>query len=249
MNVIYILIIIIIISLIISSMKVSIISNNDLYSKYLKGKNIIIVGPADYVNNGELIDNYDVIVRVNRGHNMIKNPQKFGGRTDILYHCVSQDHESGGKIPEDKNIKFIKFVFPMKKCQFWNPESNKLFNNINIKNNMLTVEHKKYLDFENKLNTRPNAGTTAIWDILNYDIKSLHITGFTLFQSNYSKLYRDKTYGHSVNTGDAALKAMRRTGNHNQKSMAEYYLDDVITDKRVTYDKEFLDGINKTLSN
>ena len=94
-----------------------------------------------------------------------------------------------------------------------------------------------------------DAGTVAIWDILNYDIKSLHITGFTLFQTNYSKLYRETAFGESVNTGEAALKAMKDNGNHDQKRIAKYYLDDVITDKRVTYDKEFLDGINKTLSN
>ena len=212
------------------------------YGGYLKNKNIIIVGPADYVDNGKLIDSYDIVIRMNKGHNQTKNPDKYGSRTDVLYHCISEDEENGGKIPEDKNIKFIKFTFPEKAIYGGGKKMEKT-------DGREQVEQDSFNDFERKLKTRPNAGTVAIWDILSYDIKSLHITGFTLFQTNYSKLYREKAHGESVNTGDAALKAMKRNGNHDQKSIAKYYLDDVITDKRVTYDKEFLDGINKTLSN
>ena len=209
---------------------------------YLKDKNIIIVGPADYVNNGKLIDSYDIVVRMNKGHNQIKDPDKYGSRTDILYHCISEDKENGGRLPEDKNIKLIKFTFPEKTIYGGGKKMEKT-------DSREQVDQDLYNDFERKLKTRPNAGTVAIWDILNYDIKSLHITGFTLFQTNYSKLYRETAHGESVNTGEAALKAMKDNGNHDQKRIAKYYLDDVITDKRVTYDKEFLDGINKTLSN
>ena len=222
------------------------IKNN--YSYYLKEKNIIIVGPADYVNHGKFIDSFDVVVRINRGHNMINDPNKYGKRTDILYHCVSQNNEDGGKIPEDNNIKFIKFTFPNNKNKYGGGEKYH-YNNIKMKDNMLIVDHKKYLRFENKIQTMPNAGTTAIWDLLNYDIKTLYIIGFTLFQTDYSKSYREKVYGQTNNTGLAALNAMKNTGNHNQKKIANYYLKNVITDKRVTYDKEFIKGINKTLFN
>jgi hypothetical protein len=212
------------------------------FTEYMKDKNIIIVGPADYVNNGKRIDSYDIVVRLNKGHNQIKNSDKYGSRTDILYHCISQDEENGGEIPKDKNIKFLKFAFP-KKAIYGGGRYILKRDRINH------VQQDLFNDFEKKLKTMPNTGTTAIWDILNYDIKSLHITGFTLFQTNYSKLYRETAYGESGNTGEAALKAMKEMGNHDQKSIANYYLNDVITDKRVTYDKEFLDGINKTLSN
>ena len=220
-------------------------SSNNNYSNFLNNKKVIIVGPAEHVNNGKFIDSFDVVIRVNKGHNMIKDKSKYGSRTDILYHCVSEAEEDGGKIPEDRNIKFIKFTFPKNNIY----GGGKKLNNIKIKKNYEIVDQNKYLNFEKKIKTMPNAGTTAIWDILNYDIKSLHITGFTLFQSDYSKLYRGKTYGQSTNTGEAALSAMKRSGNHDQKNIARYYLDNVITDKRVTYDKEFLDGIHKTLSN
>ena len=87
---------------------------NNYFRSYLKNKKVNIVGPADYVNEGEFIDNYDVVVRVNRGHNMINSPIKYGSRTDILYHCINEHNEAGGKIPNDNDIKFITLVFTEK---------------------------------------------------------------------------------------------------------------------------------------
>ena len=212
------------------------------FNDYLKNKKIIIVGPADYVNNGSFIDEFDIVVRINKGHNQTNDKEKYGSRTDILYHCISEHYENGGKIPEDSSINFIKFTFPEKTIYGGGKKIKK-------KERWEQVNQDLYINFEKKLKTMPNAGTTAIWDILNYEIKSLHITGFTLFQTDYSKLYRETAYGVNTKTGDAALKAMKITGNHDQKNIANYYLIDVITDNRVTYDKEFLDGIHKTLSN
>tara|TARA_B110000046_G_C12952152_1_gene380644 strand:- start:410 stop:1183 length:774 start_codon:yes stop_codon:yes gene_type:complete len=220
------------------------LKSND-FSKYLENKRVIIVGPADYVKKGKFIDSFDVIVRVNKGHNMIKNPLSYGSRTDILYHCAEQSEINGGPIPNDKNIKFIKFTFPKNNIY----GGGEKLDQIKMKNNYKIVDEDKFIDFEKKIKTMPNAGTTAIWDLLNYNIKSLHITGFTMFQTNYNKLYREKAYGQSINTGEAALKAMTKSDNHDQKNIANYYLQDVITDNRITYDKEFIDGINKTLSN
>ena len=216
---------------------------NNYFRSYLKNKKVIIVGPADYVNEGEFIDNYDVIVRVNRGHNMIDSPIKYGSRTDILYHCINEHNEAGGKIPNDNNIKFIKFVFPEKTIY----GGGDLIKNVDIKYNYRVVDQEKYLDFEKKIKTRPNAGTTAIWDILNYDIDELYIKGFTLFTTNYSKDYRETAWGEKNNTGKAALDAMKKSGNHNQVNIAKYYLE-IINHPKVKYDQEFKESIINTLN-
>ena len=78
------------------------ISQKDLFAS-LKNKRIIIVGPApepEYQKGfGRYIDSFDYVVRVNRGWRMSKeNPDIFGSRTDILYHCLDFDEESGGMI-------------------------------------------------------------------------------------------------------------------------------------------------------
>ena len=40
------------------------------YRKYLRGKKVALVGPASYLtklNNGKIIDDHEIVVRVNRG--------------------------------------------------------------------------------------------------------------------------------------------------------------------------------------
>ena len=76
-----------------------------LFNSFLKNKKIIIVGPAPYLENYELgnfIDSFDIVVRINKGHQMTKDSKKFGSRTDILFHCVSQKFENGGELNNRK---------------------------------------------------------------------------------------------------------------------------------------------------
>tara|TARA_R100001015_G_C4633000_1_gene197334 strand:- start:1951 stop:3846 length:1896 start_codon:yes stop_codon:yes gene_type:complete len=65
--------------------------NNDLL-KYIKNKKVAFVGPAPYMRGlgrGELIDSYDVIVRIQQG---IPNEQDYGSRTDIIQSCLNSNY-------------------------------------------------------------------------------------------------------------------------------------------------------------
>jgi len=56
---------------------------------YLKGKRIIMVGPAPYLEGrglGKEIDSYDVVIRINHGIVLAKtNPEDYGSKTNVLY--------------------------------------------------------------------------------------------------------------------------------------------------------------------
>lgn len=212
---------------------------------YLNGKKVVVVGPANHVNNGKLIDGYDVVVRINQGCKLISIPDKYGSRTDILYHCVSQNENNGGKI--DKiNSKFIKFAYP--KLEPSTKHSHKDgtvndFNKINMESNMSIIDREKYLTFEKELGCRPNCGTVAIWDILQYNIKELYITGFTLFQTPFHKDYKSETV-------EEAVKRMNHVGVHDQDKIKRYY-QTIMNDTRVKVDeqlKNILMGVKKDKS-
>ena len=60
------------------------IINNDIIRRkiesYIRGKSVCIVGPAPYLEKhtrGSIIDKYDIIVRLNKGINMEKQPEIF----------------------------------------------------------------------------------------------------------------------------------------------------------------------------
>ena len=224
--------------------------NQKNYGEFLKNKRVVIVGPADYVsslNINSLINNYDLIVRVNKGLKQ-QGKNNSGDRTDILYHVVNTHIENGG--PLDLKFKgHLRFVHPIldlyENTSFKNIgtirdffqifEDKKTFNH--IKNNFSVVNKNKYIEMEKMLKSRPNGGVGAILDLLNFDIKELYITGFTLFQTNYCKNYRESVDGISGNTSELALKRMKKSSHHNQKNTALVFRDYILKNKKVKFDK------------
>lgn len=59
------------------------------FENYIRGKNVIIVGPSENIKNKGLgvdIDSYDIVIRTNGAHGIIeKYSEDYGSRCDILY--------------------------------------------------------------------------------------------------------------------------------------------------------------------
>jgi hypothetical protein len=95
------------------------------------------------------------------------------------------------------------------------------------------------------LGTRPNAGTMTIMDLLCYDLKELHITGFTWFRDGWRKTYKD----HCELFGEEEGKRKREKelsgefgGNHLQKPQEDLVREIYLNDDRV-----FIDDIMKQI--
>lgn len=62
-------------------------STNANFSKYLSGKSVAIVGPSPVKsNNGEEIDNFDVVIRPNFQKKSNVPHEKYGKRTNVVYY-------------------------------------------------------------------------------------------------------------------------------------------------------------------
>ena len=53
-----------------------------------------------------------------------------------------------------------------------------------------TVDTGKYNKFTQQIKTRPYTGTSAIMDILSFNIKALYITGIDFYNTPYYSQYR-----------------------------------------------------------
>ena len=234
-------------------------NNQKNISNILNNKRVVIVGPADYVDLNDKINNYDVIVRVNKGLSQQGNG-KCGNRTDILYHVVNQNKENGG--PIDINFNgHIRFTYPIldydEETTFKNIgtirdyfeiyKDNEIYNH--IQKDFSIINKLKYLEMEKILQSRPNSGIAAILDLLTFNIKELYITGFTLFQTNYSKDYRDKVDGIDKNTSKLAIDRMLKAGHHDQEKAALVFKNQILNNKRVKYDKILEDCVNNIILN
>ena len=75
---------------------------------FVANKRVALVGPANYLTSfrfGGIIDEYDVVARVNRGMELTQSMgDHVGTRTDILYNCLVEHPDNGGEI----NVNFLR---------------------------------------------------------------------------------------------------------------------------------------------
>jgi len=216
------------------------------YNEFLKNKSVVIVGPAAYLEDSErggFFDSFDVVIRLNRSYPVI-NKKCYGSRCDVRYHNMSLNLSQGGPLMIEQmiedNVKFVCSPFPkhlsyfhhdIKKCELYLKNSNINFH--------CWADLEQFLTLHMLLQTRPNIGTCAILDLLNYDIKQLHISGITFFNDGYTSSYKDR---------DDDLVPMYQSNNvanHAQKPQKELIALLARNDNRITLDKEVQDVLWK----
>ena len=179
----------------------------------LSNKKVIIVGPApepEYKDGfGSYIDSFDVVVRVNKGWRMSQeSPAIFGSRTDILYHCLDFDEESGGLIDYDflqsSGCEVIFSCYP----NISGPNFRDIMLNSGVRHHCLNwflsqnggidysiISSDYYLGVDEEMNTRPNSGTISFLHLLRSNLSFLHIVGFSFFSKGYVSSYRKSIDG------------------------------------------------------
>lgn len=165
---------------------------NRKYFKFLKNKKVVLIGPSWHLKNyrqKELIDSYDVVVRMNLGYRI---PSKmisfFGDRIDILYCSLSnyyfEHNYFNKKILNDlsNKLKFICLTHHLihKEGTRRLIELNKKISNpIKIR----IVKKDIYTTLLGQCKDKLSCGIVAISDLLNCDIKELYITGLTFYDT------------------------------------------------------------------
>jgi len=212
--------------------------DNQKFANLIQGKNVVLVGPAAYLEGsryGKSIDEKDVVVRINRSFETAERmPEDVGSRTDIIYSCLLETHRNAGFLDFEKikkaNVKMI--CAPGFRYDFQG--------GINLYSSHIHIEKstwKKLNDAKYKVRlvlpnvdeflkeqtqTRPNTGFLAIYDILAFNPKSLTIHGFTFYLDGFikgSKEGVEKEKGCSEEEfANLAFKSKR----HNQKNMWEF---------------------------
>lgn len=168
--------------------------------KYLDGKRVAVIGPADSAigtGNGKHIDDFDIVIRINKAPRLIESKiyeDDIGHKTDILFHTFFEnDLTGGGELNFDLYKKMgIKYVI--------NPKSaaKGLRTILNFYKKYLTYQTVYILPFGfyrgmKKLfgQRNPTTGFSALYTALSSEFKELYITGFTFFKTPTAKGYRD----------------------------------------------------------
>ncbi len=183
-----------------------------------KGKRVAVIGAADSAfeeKNGDYIDAFDVIVRVNKApHSWSPEKAKFiGSRTDILFHSFYENNESGGgpidfDLYTQQGIK--KIVNPYSNYKGYRTHLNYYKRNLTNKLTYI-LPIKIYKEIINNFNKWiPTVGYSALRTVLNSGCKEIYITGFTFFKTPYASNYRDQ-----LTNMDANRNHIKNQGLHN----------------------------------
>ncbi len=171
------------------------------YYKYLKGKRVILVGPAGYLKGsgqGEWIDSFDVVVRMNLSCPVAEElKQDIGSRTDVLYHTLIGDRHVRAN-PEvfhyhtqddfqawrDDGVRWLVLRHPYNHARVQRYTS--LWHGVF---DWVTMIGYKMRSVESQIGTLPNMGTMAIWHILQSKCEYLHVVGCDYHTSGYYPTY------------------------------------------------------------
>jgi hypothetical protein len=173
------------------------------FNEYLRGKKVIIVGPASYMlekESADFIESFDVVVRLNRGWNVKEELKKnLGARTDVRYHCGMEHENNGGawniQGMLDYGVQWAAIQFPRNLDYFHNDVLN--FEKLNSEyqmNRHVWSDLELYMTIHHYLGTRISIGTAAFTDLIFYDVERLHVSGITFLQDGWYKGYKQREY-------------------------------------------------------
>lgn len=217
------------------------------YGLFLRGKRVVVVGPApSIVGSGqrEVIDGYDVVVRLNKAFPVTLDMAKdIGTKTNIVYNCMNEHPENGGIINlREASKQGVWISSPYPNISPFNRDI-KRFNTRNEKYKVpfhaMDTTYFEYLSEE--MESRPNTGTCCILDLLRYDIAELYITGITFFKGGYYSKYRN--YDEK-----GVLDRMTKFGNHKQFKQFDFVKDVLINDPRVKCDNALQEILDEGLT-
>jgi len=216
------------------------------YGDYMKGKKVaLVVSGASLFQKGlgDLIESYDVVVRLNRA--LPVDPNKIsdiGQRTDVLYNTLDGFPDAGGPIDGDlwKNngVKYVCSTYP-KSEYFTYPEKSSHLNSILP---TIWIKDEVYYPIREYVKFRPNSGTTALMDILSHDIAKVHLFGLDFFRTLYDPKYLQS--GGSKEEFERHL-ATNKKDRHDPDSQYKFFKYEVYpNDDRIEIDDYFKEILN-----
>ena len=164
--------------------------------KEVENLEVAIVGPANYLlnlNQGEKIDNYDIVIRFNSGI-IQQHSKNLGERTDIWIYNF-KDLSLLDKIP-DTPPKLIFCPYPKSIIDSYNIDAK--LPNIPIE----FIEPVFYSQLQQAMNFEPNSALLTILILLRQNISKLYVTGISFFYDGYYDHENNQEKNNKISSGE-----------------------------------------------
>ena len=238
------------------------------YYNFLKNKKVAIVGPAKSIEGtrqGALIDSHDVVVRVKSTYIPPDLREDLGSKTDVLY---TDDESTNDILPGDTvrksgakwsinessdlrdekvDIKYICSVYPQGEWFFG--RFIEALERFSQSHDVRIIGDKPYFEVKKHTN-RPNAGFSAIIDLLTAPISELYITGIDFYRSLYRGSYLNSGYTPDTirswaHSSDGVDPKTGKEDRHDPDAQFKYFKYDMyLKDKRIKVDNFLAKALN-----
>jgi hypothetical protein len=214
--------------------------HDEKYKNFLENKRVAIVGPSEsafFNENGKYIDSFDIVVRINRGIELVQGKESFiGSKTDILYNSLDFNIISGGTLEGvNDQVKFICCPYSIEEHTYNDTFITSVFDKFNIRFIDTEVYNKLKLDTQSRI----NSGFGAIVDLLQYNVQQLFITGIDFYRSFYHKNYcseRNRSVTVKAIEEELEFKQYTDANHHNPDRQYAYFKEIVNNDTRILLD-------------
>jgi len=241
------------------------------YYNFLKNKRVAIVGPAKSIEGagqGHVIDSYDVVVRIKSTYVPPKLRKDLGTKIDILY---TDDESTNDILPGDTveklgdkwrinelsdlreekvDIKYTCSVYP--KGEWFFGRFVPALEHFSQSRDVRIISDEPYFEIKKQTN-RPNAGFSAIIDLLTAPISELYITGLDFYRSLYrgdylNSGYTPKTIQSWAHSSDGVDPKTGKEDRHDPDAQFKYFKYDMyLKDKRIKVDKFLTKVLNNPI--
>lgn len=202
------------------------------YKSFLKGKTVVLVGPANTLRGkklGEFIDSHDIVVRLNHAWPLPEEAKEdIGSRTDVIYHNLNPLRAPRRKQVRGMHAAGVKWIISTHPRNRRHKRRSRPIRFQKRVNKRLIPFKTVGLRFRLKMRKTcgpTNTGVLAMAHLLRYKIKSLHITGFSFFTTKYE--------GYP---GYKKIKPKMAFRWHNQRKHKRFVIRLLARDKRLTID-------------
>ena len=155
-------------------------------AELIEGKTVAFVGPSAHLvgqRMGDFIESHDIIVRVNQTQEIPKHRHvDFGHRTDVLASNLNAPSMSA--LLQNMNwVKTLKHIYGSGPSMWDRDKFGNVVNSWNIP--WHNVSDGYLFKVYQEIGTTASTGLSAMVVLMNYDIKSLYITGNSFY--NFGK--------------------------------------------------------------
>ncbi len=222
-------------------------TKNIALESLLENKTVAYVCPSPHLEGkglGAYIDSHDIVVRAGSLKHSSQHVD-YGSRTDMVVHSFNSF-----EIPvAEKNLDFLrntKFVIcAMVSADFVN-EHNRFFNFLRRAGVWVEKPEDSYLyKVFLQVGTICNVGLSGLVVLLNYNIKSVFVTGMSFYNmGKYGRVYEDDYYKmvtreakiYQSNSDGETSPGQARADLHNQQAQIDYFRELIKLDERISVD-------------